>query len=378
MANRAVPHLMTLADLSPGQIKRLIKHSHTLKQASLPWLEPQGSLPYKVTQKMRLPSQSLFNKSVALLFSKRSTRTRLASETATSLLGGRALFLGKEDIQLGVNESVRDSARVIGGMCQGIFARVGEHEEIEELAKYSPVPVINALSSLWHPTQILADLLTLHENAHLFRDRKPTPEGTEPKPEPTPRGHLERGAALPELRPLTVAYVGDSANVLHDMLVTYPRLGHALRVASPAQYRAPAAVWARVEELGCDKGIWWGTDPREAVAGADVVVTDTWISMGQEAEKAERLKAFNGYQVTEQMCKEGGANPNWKFLHCLPRKPDEVDDEVFYGPRSLVFYESDNRKWSIMALFDLLMGKWKIEEQYVDAPAPSSKKGQTN
>ncbi|KAG6819256.1 hypothetical protein H0H93_013699 [Arthromyces matolae] len=359
MASRTVPHLMTLADLSVPQIHRILNRSHQLKQQSLPWLEPQGSLPAKKQSKLRLPSQSLFNKTVALLFSKRSTRTRLAAETGAALLGGRALFLGKEDIQLGVNESARDSARVIGGMCQGIFARVGEHQEIEELAKYSPVPVLNALSSLWHPTQILADLLTLHENHHLFA----VDENAEIPPESTSAvGGLPIGP-LPPLRPLTVAYVGDSANVLHDMLVTYPRLGHTLRIASPAQYRAPPEVWDRVVELGCDKGIWWGSDPKEAVHNADVVVTDTWISMGQEAEKAERLKAFEGYQVTEELCKQGGANPNWKFLHCLPRKPHEVDDEVFYGPRSLVFYEADNRKWTIMAAFDMLFGKWDISEE---------------
>ncbi|KAG6868903.1 hypothetical protein C0993_008201 [Termitomyces sp. T159_Od127] len=357
-ATRAVPHLMTLADLSVHQIQRLLRHSLHLKQTSLPWLQPQGSLPFKKQSKLRLPSQSLFNKTIALLFSKRSTRTRLAAETGALLLGGRALFLGKEDIQLGVNENVRDSARVIGGMCQGIFARVGEHNEIEELAQHSPVPVLNALSSLWHPTQILADLLTLHENAHLFA--LPDQNAPVDAPIPTPASLLVKGQPLPELRPLTVAYVGDSANVLHDMLVTYPRLGHTLRVASPAQYRAPPEVWDRVVELGCDKGIWWGTDPKEAVCGADVVVTDTWISMGQEAEKAERLKAFEGYQVTEELCKAGGANPDWKFLHCLPRKPDEVDDEVFYGPRSLVFSEADNRKWTIMAAFDLLFGKWNL------------------
>ncbi|KAF9005240.1 mitochondrial ornithine carbamoyltransferase [Cyathus striatus] len=352
MAARKIPHLMTLADLTVPQIQRLLDHSYHLKQQSLPWLQPHGSLPKKQALKLRLPPQSLFNKTIALLFSKRSTRTRLAAETSAELLGGRALFLGSEDIQLGVNESARDSARVIGGMCQGIFARVGEHEEIEELAKYSPVPVLNALSSLWHPTQILADLLTLHEQAYLF-----APSGTTPPVEDDKRLQFK---SLPELRPLTIAYVGDSANVLHDMLVTFPRLGHQLRVASPEKYRAPAPVWNRVVELGCDKGIWWGADPKEAVHGADVVITDTWISMGQEAEKAERLKAFEGYQVTEQLCREGGANPNWKFLHCLPRKSHEVDDEVFYGPRSLVFPEADNRKWTIMAAFDLLFGKWKL------------------
>lgn len=128
---KVVPHLMTLADLSVPQIQATLRHSSTLKQYSRPWLEPQGSIPKKKFSKLKLPSQSLFNKTIALLFSKRSTRTRLAAETSATLLGGRALFLGKEDIQLGVNESPRDTARVIGGMCQGIFARVGEHEEIE-------------------------------------------------------------------------------------------------------------------------------------------------------------------------------------------------------------------------------------------------------
>jgi len=149
---------------------------------------------------------------------------------------------------------------------------------------------------------------------------------------------------------------------LHDILVTLPRLGHKVRVGTPAQqaYQCPKPVWDRVKELGCDKDIFWTDNPYEAVRGADVVVTDTWISMGQEAEKAQRLRDFQGFQVTEKLCKEGGANPDWKFLHCLPRKSNEVDDEVFYGSRSLVFPEAENRKWTIMALFDLLIGRWQI------------------
>lgn len=131
----------------------------------------------------------------------------------------------------------------------------------QELAKYSPVPVLNALSSLWHPTQVLADLLTLHEKHRLFE--KPLELARE-----TP--------GIPPLSPLTVAYVGDSANVLHDMLVTYPRMGHKLRIASPDKYRAPSEVWDRVVQLGCDKDIVWTADPKEAVHNADVVVTDTW------------------------------------------------------------------------------------------------------
>ena len=135
------------------------------------------------------------------------------------------------------------------------------------------MPVVNALSSLWHPTQILADLLTLQEHAHLF-DSNLQPLVSDPKV----FARAKTFYPLPKLRPLTIAYVGDSANVLHDMLVTYPRLGHKIRVASPEdeKYRAPKAVWDRVVELGCDKDIAWSTDPREAVRGADVVVTDTW------------------------------------------------------------------------------------------------------
>lgn len=278
----SVTHLMTLADLTTPQIKRVLAHSHTLKQVSLPWLAPQGHS--KKQNNLRMPSQSLFNKSIALLFSKRSTRTRVSAETAIGVLGGRALFLGRDDIQLGVNETPRDTARVIGGMCQGIFARVGDHEEIEvclvqliscvrshlfptkELAKYSPVPVLNALSSLWHPMQILADLLTLHEHANLFNPSMERPQINE----------KTKLAQLPELRPLTIAYVGDPANVLNDMLVTFPRLGHKMRIASPPAYQCMPPVWERVKELGCDKDIWWGSDPREAVHGADVVITDTW------------------------------------------------------------------------------------------------------
>lgn len=347
------PHLMSLADLSPSQIRKLVAHSHSLKRASLPWLQPAPPDHLKSDKELAKPSKSLNNKTVALLFSKRSTRTRVAAETAASVLGGRALFLGKDDIQLGINETARDTARVLGGMCQGIFARVGKHEEVEELARWAGVPVVNALSEYWHPTQVLADLLTLQENAHLFDSSLPAPPA-EAYDTPTKKGF----PTLPQLPKLTIAYVGDPANVLNDMLVTYPRLGCRMRVASPNGYKPIPEVWNRVKQLGCNEGIWWGEDPREAVKGADVVITDTWISMGQENEKAQRLKDFEGYQVTEKLCAEGGANPNWKFMHCLPRKQHEVDDEVFYGDRSLVFPEADNRKWTIMGVFDSFIGRW--------------------
>ena len=164
---KKVPHLMTLADLSPAQIQRIVAHSYHLKRTSLPWLAPQtrqaGGKPS--TAKLRMPSQSLFNKSIALLFSKRSTRTRLSAETCALLLGGQTLFLSKEDIQLGVNETVRDSARVIGGFCQGIFARVGEHEEIE---------VCTALPA--HRTRVSPQVASRHSRSS--RGTHPCPSST--------------------------------------------------------------------------------------------------------------------------------------------------------------------------------------------------------
>ncbi|EJD00615.1 ornithine carbamoyltransferase [Fomitiporia mediterranea MF3/22] len=381
--------LMSLADLEPRQINRIIAVARRLKNISRGVLPPRrldsrelawgGSEELQNAGQLHAPPQSLRNMSIALLFSKRSTRTRVSAETAIGLLGGQAIFLGKDDIQMGVNESVRDTARVLSGMCQGIFARVGDHSEIEELARYAKVPVINALSAYWHPLQVLADLQTLYEERSLQEEAAPVPQplapegpeqGTTTEITTEPPSELvdanikiaaTTGRTKRKMRNITVAYVGDSANVLHDMLVTYPRLGHKLQVASPSnpRYRAPTPVWDKVVELGCDNSITWTADPREAVQGADVVFTDTWISMGQEAEYEQRVKDFQGYQVTEKLCE--GARPDWKFMHCLPRKSHEVDDEVFYGPRSLVFREADNRKWTTMALFHMMIGGGSYE-----------------
>ncbi|KAI0294923.1 Aspartate/ornithine carbamoyltransferase [Russula brevipes] len=221
-----VPHLMTLADLSVSQINRA------------PRLQ---------------------------------TRARVSAETAALFLSGRALFSGKEDIHLGVTESPRDTAR-------GIFARVGDHSEIDELAEYSPVPVLNAiLHTFFEPPKAASGS---------------TAEGDTMDAPKTP-------AANSSIR-------RDSANVLHDKLVTYPRLGHSLRIATPPKpsYQAPAAVWDRVKELKCDEKIWWGAD---LSTGANIVVTDAWVSMTQEAEYEQRMRDFTDYQVTAALCREGGA-----------------------------------------------------------------------
>lgn len=211
-------------------------------------------------------------------------------------------------------------------MVDGIMARVGDHSEVELLAETSSVPVINALSSLYHPTQILADLLTMIE--HFANPFVP------------PSLHCLHG--------LKVAWIGDSNNILNDMILAFPRLGINLSIATPSGYDLDQSVLKLSDKLhvseGGDGKITHTNNPLEAVKNADVIVTDTWISMGQEEEKERRLRDFAGFQVTNQLAKDGGAKPNWVFMHCLPRKPEEVDDEVFYSDRSLVFPEAENRK----------------------------------
>ncbi|WRT64009.1 uncharacterized protein IL334_000936 [Kwoniella shivajii] len=341
------PHLLTLADLSPEQIRTLIQNALAAKYVCKN-LSPRALI------------SSLSKRTVALLFSKRSTRTRVASESSVEALGGHPMFLGKDDIQLGVNETLEDSAKVIGSMVDGIMARVGGHHEVETLAKHSPVPVINALSDLYHPTQILADIMALHEHY---------------APQPTPPDHDAAEGAhtsvlkyfqssvdpLKTLKGKKVAWVGDSNNISNELMVTLPRLGMEFSLAAPKGYDAvDDRVWKRVIEAGTESLVKLTNSPAEALANADVVVTDTWISMGQEQEKSDRLKAFEGYQITNKMVTDAGAKEDWKFIHCLPRKQEEVDDEVFYGPRSLVFPEAENRKWTILACFDMLYGQWRL------------------
>lgn len=228
---------------------------------------------------------------------------------------------GSEDIQLGKNESLRDTARVLSRFNDVILARVFGHGDIEQLCAESTVPVINALSDMHHPLQGLADLMTLQQR-------------------------------FGSVRGLTIAWVGDGNNIAHTFMSAAGRMGYNLRLATPKGYEPDPQILARSRDLAKRAGVslWHGTDPHEAVKGADVIVTDTWVSMGQEAENAKRLAAFAGYQVTEAMASAGGANKGWVFLHCLPRKPQEVDDEVFYGPRSLVWDEAENRKWTVMAV----------------------------
>lgn len=249
-------------------------------------------------------------------------------------MGGHPLFLGSQDIQLGVNESLYDTSVVVSSMVSGIVARVGPHKDVADLAKDSSVPVINALCDTWHPMQILADFATL---CQAF---KVDAEG---------------------LKGLKIAWVGDANNVLFDMCVGARKLGVDMAVATPRGFEIPETIKKEIE--GAGEGVLEETnEPMEAVKNAQVIVTDTWVSMGQEEEKERRLKAFSGYQVTEDMARKGGAKEDWKFMHCLPRHPEEVSDEVFYGNRSLVFPEAENRLWSAIATLEgFIVNKGEIK-----------------
>jgi ornithine carbamoyltransferase len=265
--------------------------------------------------------------SMSMIFQKRSTRTRVSTETGMTLLGGHALFLGPSDIQLGVNESMRDTASVLARFNDIILARVFGHSDVLELAKYSTKPIINALSDMHHPLQTLADLMTLQE--HFGKD----------------------------LKGKTVAWVGDGNNVLHDLMLGSVILGMNVNIATPTGYEPDAGILAKTKTLAAASGakVFSTTVAAEAVKGSNVVVTDTWVSMGQEDEYAKRVKEFDGYQVNKKLMSH--ADPDAVFLHCLPRHPEEVADEVFYSKQSLVFPEAENRMWTVMAVMAAQLGK---------------------
>lgn len=224
-----------------------------------------------------------------------------------------------------MNESLYDTAVVLSSMTSAIVARVGPHSDVADLAKHSSVPVINALSDLYHPLQIIADFLTMHEM------------------------HPSSSESL-GLEGMKIAWVGDANNVLFDLAIGAAKLGVDVAVATPKGYGIPESMREVIKQAAATApkaGKLFETNvPEEAVKDANILVTDTWVSMGQEEETAKRLKAFSGFQITSELADRGGANKNWKFMHCLPRHPEEVSDEVFYGPRSVVFREAENRLWS--------------------------------
>ena len=299
--------LITLKDLSVDEIRFLLDEAKSFKE----------------NRSQIIQERLLEGKTLGMIFEKRSTRTRVSTEAAMAELGGHALFLGKDDIQLGVNESLSDTAKVLGRMVTGILARVFDHETVEVLASHSGIPVINALSDRFHPLQGLADILTIEEH-------------------------------LGKLEGIKVAWVGDGNNVCHTLMIASVKMGMTMSIATPDDYQPDQEVIDYCKKNATKSNqISYTNDPLEAVKGANVVVTDTFISMGEEAETLEKLKKFKSFQVNLDMVKE--ADQNFIFMHCLPRHKEEVTDDVIYGEHSVVFDEAENRLHTVAAVLKNLL-----------------------
>jgi ornithine carbamoyltransferase len=263
----------------------------------------------------------LAGKTLGMIFAKSSTRTRVSFEVGAYQLGGHALFLSSRDIQLGRGEPIRDTARVLSRYLDGIMIRTFDHADAEELARYASIPVINGLTDLLHPCQVLADLLTVKESLG----------GWEGK---------------------TVAWIGDGNNMANSWINAACSLGFELRLACPEGYRPDPDILRR---NGAAARITLTADPCEAARGAHVVTTDVWASMGQEEEQAVRARAFQGYVVDAALMR--AADPSAIFLHCLPaHRGEEVSEDVLEGPQSRVWDEAENRLHVQKALMATLMG----------------------
>ena len=303
-------HLLSLHDLTVGEVHDILKLAEKLKK------EVKEGIPHPL----------LKGKTLGMIFSKSSTRTRVSFEVGMVQLGGYPLFLSSNDIQLGRGESIYDTAQVLSRYIDGIMIRTFKQSDVEDLAKYGTIPIINGLTDLEHPCQILADLLTVYEH---------------------------KGS----LKGLKMAYVGDGNNIAHSLLHGCAKVGMDVAIAAPAAYSCDAAKIAEAKEDAKETGsrILLTEDPVEAVKDADVVYTDTWVSMGQEAEKAERLKVFLPYQVNSQLMSY--AKSDAIFLHCLPAyRGYEVTEEIIDGPQSAVFDEAENRLHAQKAVMAMVMG----------------------
>lgn len=268
----------------------------------------------------------LSGKALAMIFMKSSTRTRMSFEVGANQLGGTAHFLSPRDVQLGRGEPIPDTARVLSRYAQGIMIRTYAHQDVVELAKYASIPVINGLTDLSHPCQVLADILTINQH-------------------------------LGDVRGKTVAWIGDGNNMANSWIEAATHLGFSLRVACPEGYDPDKVFLEQAERLSADVKVL--RDPHEATNGADVVTTDVWASMGQEEEQALREKAFAAFQVNAALM--GRTRPHAIFLHCLPaHRGEEVTAEVIDGPQSVVWDEAENRLHIQKAIMAVLMGNEKL------------------
>ena len=268
---------------------------------------------------------SLTRKTLAMIFEKPSLRTRVSFEAAMTQLGGHAIYLTNAEIGIGSREAVQDIARVLARMCDGIMARTFRHERVRQLAEHARVPVINALTDYCHPCQAMADLMTARER-------------------------------FGELAGRTLAFVGDGNNVARSLAAACAKVGMSFVLASPEGHRLADEF---VASLGEASGYRWTPEPRQAVAAADVVYTDTWVSMGQEDEKAERLRAFAGFQVSAELM--SAAADQAIVLHCLPAyRGYEITDEVFEAHAEAILDQAENRLHFQRTLLDVLMARGGI------------------
>ncbi len=295
-------HFLSLDDLSKAELRSIIERGSEFARM------------HRAGTHVR----PLEGRVLAMIFEKASTRTRLSFEAGMAQLGGHAIFLSPQDTQLGRGEPIEDTARVVGGMCDAAMIRTSAHDNVERFAAVAGVPVINGLTDRCHPCQLLADLQTYQEL---------------------------RG----DIAGRTVAWVGDGNNVCNSWINAARQLGFTLRVACPDDF-APAAGLA--ERAG--DAVTFAKDPSAAVAGADLVVTDVWASMGQESEQEARSAAFSGYRVDARLMAQ--ASPDALFMHCLPaHRGEEVAAEVIDGPQSAVWQEAENRLHAQKALLEFLL-----------------------
>jgi ornithine carbamoyltransferase len=296
---------LTLAEFSPEEVRLTLDEAQKLK----------------ALRRSRIPFRPLFGRTLAMVFQKPSNRTRVSFEVGMYQLGGHALPLSPQELQIGKRETPSDTGRVLARYIDAIMVRTFDHEDLEELAAAADVPVINGLSDLHHPCQALADLLTIREEV----------------------GGLES---------VKVAYVGDGNNVAHSLALGCALTGTTLTIAHPEGHAPSAGVVQLAAKLGVPPTLT--QDPHEAAAGAQVVYTDVWASMGQEAEAEERKRKFAPYQVNEELMSL--AAPDAIFLHCLPaHRGEEVTSGVIDGPQSRVFDQAENRLHAQKALLYLLL-----------------------
>ena len=304
--------LLSVHELSRDEVEEILSLAQELKEK----------------QKAGIPHRLLEGKSLGMIFEKSSTRTRVSFEVGMYQLGGQALFLSSRDLQLGRGEPIKDTARVLSRYLDGIMIRTYGHERIEELAEWADVPVINALSDLLHPCQALTDLLTIREY---------------------------KGKNLTGLK---MAYVGDGNNMTHSLMYAAAKVGMNFAAATPEGYEPNAEVVANAKADAAATGatVTITHNPMEAAADADVIVTDTWASMGQEAEHDARTAVFRPYQVNWELVAESG-NARCIVMHCLPAyRGEEIAEYVFEEFADVIFDEAENRLHVQKAIMALTMG----------------------